>query len=93
MKIIVASEKELQEMINIAIEKTFKELLPKAIREASRKEWLTTEEVMKILNCSRRHVQYIRDSNQITFHQHRRTIRYHIDDIEEFLEQGKVRRW
>ncbi|MAL18518.1 MAG: hypothetical protein CL670_12540 [Balneola sp.] len=93
MKVIVTSEEELQEMINRAVEKTFKELLPKAIREASRKEWLNTDDVMEYLGCSRRTIQYLRDERRISFTQDGRKILYHIDDVNEYLEKGKVRRW
>ena len=60
---------------------------------AKEKEWLTTDEVMERLRCSRRHIQYLRDERKITFHQEARTIRYHIDDIREFMKSNKIQMW
>jgi excisionase family DNA binding protein len=93
MKVIVTTQEELKEIINDAVERTFKELMPKAIRMAKEKEWLTTDEVMKRLSCSRRHIQYLRDNRRITFHQEGRTIRYHIDDINDFMKNNRIDAW
>lgn len=93
MEVIVTTREELQELINNAVERTFKDLMPTAIRLAKQKEWLTTDEVMEYLSCSRRTVQYLRDERRITFHQEGRIIRYHIDDISEFMKSNKIEVW
>jgi len=93
MKVIVTTQEELQKLINDAVERTFKQLMPKAIRMAKEKEWLTTAEVLKRLSCSRRHIQYLRDNRRITFHQEGRTIRYHIDDINDFMKNNRIDVW
>ncbi|HKJ47378.1 MAG TPA: helix-turn-helix domain-containing protein [Balneolales bacterium] len=64
--------------------------MPEIFQKATRKKELRTEDVMQILQCSRRHVQYLRDSNQIEFHQTARTIRYTIEAVDDFLNRGKV---
>jgi excisionase family DNA binding protein len=92
MKLIITTEEELRELIMKATGDVLKEVLPGVIREASKKEWLTTDDVMKYLRCSRRHVQHLRDTHQITYSQNGRTIRYHIDDVDEFLNRGRVPR-
>lgn len=56
------------------------------------KEWLNTDEVMDYLQCSRRHIQYLRDSRQLPFLQNGQTIRYNIDDLDASLNDHKVRR-
>jgi excisionase family DNA binding protein len=77
-------------MVNRAVKDALKEILPKVIRQASKKEWLKTDEVIEYLQCTRRHIQYLRDSGQLPFPQNGRTIRYHIDDIDTFLKNHKV---
>ena len=62
------------------------------LREASRKEWFTTDDVMDYLKCTRRHIQHLRDSNKLAFCQNGRTIRCHIDDVLEYLNRGRVNR-
>lgn len=81
---------DLKEFIQKAVKDTVNESLPEAIHKASRKKWLTTDEVMEILQCSRRHLQHLRDSGGFPFTQTGRTIRYDIEDIEAFLNRGKV---
>jgi len=90
MDIYFPSKDEIERLITKAVRRTVEETLPDAIRKASRKKWLNTEEVMEMLQCSRRHVQYLRDSKQLPFTQNARTIRYDIDEVESFLNNHKV---
>jgi len=62
------------------------------LREAYRKEWLNTDDVMDYLKCNGRHIQHLGDSNKLAFCQNGRTIRYHIDDVLEYLNRGWVNR-
>ncbi len=90
MQVYIPTKEDLEEIIDRRIKKNLNDVLPKAIRKATRKEWLTTDDVMEILQCSRRHVQYLRDSEQLSYSQNGRTIRYHIEDVERFLNSQKV---
>ncbi len=90
MHAYIPTKEDLEEIIARVTRETVNDILPSAIRKATRKEWLTTDEVMDILKCSRRHVQYLRDSKQLTFYQNGRTIRYKMDDVESFLNAQKV---
>lgn len=90
MQAYIPTKEDLKDFIESAVKKSVENQLPSAIHKATRKKWLTTEEVMDFLQVSRRHVQYLRDSEQIPFHQHKRTIRYNVDEIEAFLNKGKV---
>jgi len=91
MKIYISTKIELEETIRKTVRETIQESLPDVIHKATRKRWLTTAEVMQILNCSRPHLQYLRDSQQIPFRQHRRTVRFEIDEVEAYLNnKGKV---
>ena len=91
MNVYIPTRDDLERFIQRAVEKTIKETIPPAFQKATRKKWLTTDEVMEILQCSRRHMQHLRDSGQLPYHQHNKTIRYDIDEIENFLNRGKVR--
>lgn len=90
MKIYIPTKEELEEAIRNTVRKTIQESLPGVIRKATRKKILTSEEVMEILQISRPKLQYLRDSGQLPYKQHRRTIRYDIDEVEAFLNRGKV---
>lgn len=88
--IFIPTKEDLKELIRDAVKETVNEALPSAIRKATRKKWLTTDEVMDILQCSRRHVQHLRDSGRLPYRQSGRTIRYDIDEVEAYLNRGKV---
>ena len=90
MNTYIPSQEELEEIIDRAVRSAIIKEVPEVIRVLTRKEWLTTDDVMKMLQCSRRHIQYLRDSRQIKFSQSGRFIRYHIDDVEAFLKPGQV---
>jgi len=92
MHAYIPTREELEKIISRETRKAVSDILPSVIRKAVRKEWLTTDEVMEILQCSRRHVQHLRDSKQLTFFQNGRTIRYKMDDLDHFLNQQKVER-
>lgn len=90
MNVFIPTKEELDDAIYRAVKKVMLEELPGAIRKATREEWLTTKGVMKMLQCSRRHVQYLRDSNQLTFYQNGHTIRYRVEEVEAFLNGSRV---
>ena len=92
MKVILTTEKELERMIEKTTRKVLRDVLPTVLREASRKEWLTTDDVMEYLQCSRRHVQHLRDSGKLSFRQNGRMIRYHVEDVLHYLNKGRVNR-
>jgi len=91
MHAYIPTKEELEEIIARCVKKNIAEALPRAIRKGTRKKWLTTDEVMELLQCSRRHIQYLRDSEQLPYAQNGRTIRYDIDDIETFLRNHKTK--
>lgn len=88
----ISTQDELKAIVEQAVTKAVSERVPEIIRKATRKEWLTTQEAMKLLDCSRRHLYHLRDTNQIKYHQHGRKILFHIDEIERFLKDNEVKR-
>lgn len=86
----IPTREDLQKIVSEAVRQTVNEALPGAIRKATRKKWLTTDEAIEFLQCSRRHLQYLRDSGKLPFTQNGRTIRYDIEQLEAYLCKGKV---
>lgn len=91
MDVYLPSKEDLEQFITTAVKRTVEEALPNAIRKATRPKWLNTDDVMAMLKCSRRHVQYLRDTEQLPFRQNARTIRYDVDEVEKFLNNHKVK--
>lgn len=90
MHAYIPTKEDLQEIISKAVQDTVDKSLPGAIRKATRKKWLTTDEVMDMMQCSRRHIQYLRDSDQLPYSKNGRVIRYDIDEVEEFMNDHKA---
>ncbi len=86
----IPTREDLQKIVSEAVRQTVNEALPGAIRKATRKRWLTTDETIEFLQCSRRHLQYLRDSGKLPFTQNGRSIRYDIEQLEAYLNKGKV---
>ena len=90
MTAYIPTKEELETIVSQTVSETVVSLLPEVIRKATRKKWLTTDEVMEILQVSRRQVQYLRDHNLLPYSQNGRTIRYDIEDVEAYLSDHKV---
>jgi hypothetical protein len=86
----IPTKQELREAISKEVRDTVLDVLPEAIREATQRQWLDTADVMDMLQCSRRHVQHLRDSKQLEYYQTNRTIRYKYSDVIAYLNNGKV---
>ena len=90
MDTYIASKNELAETISKAVEKAVEHRLPNIIRKASRKEYYTTNEVCEMLDISRRHLQYLRDSGQIGYVKNGRKIYFKAQDLETFFEDNYI---
>lgn len=90
MHAYIPTKDDLEKIVQKAVEEAVNDSLPPAIRKATRKKWLTTSEVMEILQLSRRSIQKLRDTGRLPYRQNRRTIRYDIDEVENYLNRGRV---
>ncbi|MFY0698385.1 MAG: helix-turn-helix domain-containing protein [Balneola sp.] len=90
MNTYIATKEELSEIVFKAVRKLFEDELPALIRQAKRKPWLTTDELMELTGWSRRTCQYLRDERRIPFSQEGRKILYPTKGIEEYLNGNKI---
>jgi len=90
MHTYISSKEELVKVIQESVDRSLMVLLPAALKKGLRKKWLTTNEVMDLLQCSRRHVQHLRDSSQISYSQNNKTIRYDIDEVDRYMDSNRV---
>lgn len=90
MHTYISSKEELIKVIQESVDRSLMNLLPAALKKGLHKKWLTTNEVMDLLQCSRRHVQHLRDTAQISYSQNNQTIRYDIDEIDRYMAGNRV---
>ncbi len=81
---------ELLDALTQSIKEAVKEELPK-YQDSFQKDWLSTEEVMEMLNVSRRTLQNYRDEGEISYFQKGRKILYPREGIEEFLRKNTTK--
>ena len=81
---------ELLDVLTQAIKEAIKEELPQ-YQNSFQKDWLSTEEVMEMLNVSRRTIQNYRDEGKISYFQQGRKILYPREGIEEFLRKNMIK--
>ena len=91
MIINIPTDKEQERLLENVVTRILDEKLPAIIRKATRKQWLNNKEASKYLGRTTRHLQNLRDTRQINFSQNGKTIRYHIDDLEAYLNKGIVK--
>ena len=90
MNTYIATKSELTQIVHEAVRKLIDETLPSLIRKATRKEWLTTEDLMDLTGWSRRTLQYLRDERRLPFSQEGRRILYKTEDVEAYLASNKI---
>lgn len=86
----IPTKDELQKAISEAVETAVTKQLPEIISKATRKPYYTIDEACKILSVTRRHLQYLRDTDQISFVQHGRKIYFKAEDLDEFFNRNYI---
>ncbi|MEM1095793.1 MAG: helix-turn-helix domain-containing protein [Bacteroidota bacterium] len=76
--------------IEAAVQKGIDAALPDAVRKATRKEWMTSEEVQQLTGWSYRVLQNLRDTRRLAFSQNGRSILYETASLEALLAEGYV---
>lgn len=86
----IPSKDELQKAIEEAVESAVAKRLPEIIRKATSKSHYTIDEACKILSVTRRHLQHLRDTQQISFVQHGRKIYFRAEDLDTFFNRNYI---
>jgi excisionase family DNA binding protein len=90
MKTYIPTQKELKETVSKAVEQVVSRRLPQLIKEATRKDYYTIKEVCEMLDVSRRHLQYLRDSGQLSYVKSGRKIYFKAEDLEQFFDHNYI---
>lgn len=88
--IIVVTKAEFREFVEETVGSLLERKIPKIIRRANRKEYLTTAEFEELTGCSSRAQHYYRSKGLIAFSQEGRKIFYRTEDVEKFMEERRI---
>jgi len=91
-KIVVASEEQFRDMIREEVESILQQSIPKIMRRANRKEYITTAEFKELTGCSSRVQKYLRNKKKISYSQEGRKIFYKMVDVDRFMDKRRVGR-
>jgi hypothetical protein len=89
--VIVTQKNDLKKLIAEAIRDEIATSLPELVKEATKKPYITKEELMDLTGWSSRTIQHLRDTNQIPYSKHGRKILYPRKGILEFLEAHHIK--
>ena len=92
MSTIVAADREtIKQIFSEALREVVTEELPPLVRDATRKPYLTRDELQQLTGWSIRTIVHLRQTRQIPFSQHGRKILYPTDGILSFLRENHVK--
>lgn len=89
-KVFIPTRQEFREILSETVDKILARRIPEIIRQANRKEYLTTAEFKELTGCSNRVQQYLRDEGKIPFSQEGRKIFYRTVDVEAFMQERRI---
>lgn len=90
MNAYIQSREELDETVSQAVERVIKKSIPEIVQRATRKEFYTIEEACQYLDVSRRHLQYLRTTNQISYVKNGRKVYFKHEDLQNFMEENYI---
>ena len=80
----------LRRAISEVLEDLLSKVLPPLVEQATRKPYLTREEVKALTGWSDRQLQHLRDSRQIPFFQRNKSILYPTKEFYDFLKEHRI---
>jgi excisionase family DNA binding protein len=90
MQAYITSKSELEEIVNSAVQNLLEQELPRLLRKAKRKDWLTVEELSELTGWSKRTIYYLKSQNRIPYSQENHRILFPTDGIEEYLRSNQI---
>jgi propanediol utilization protein len=91
-EIFIPNAEEFEEMQRKLFKQMLRQELPKIIRAANRKEFLTTKDLKDDFGISHELQQYYRDQHLLSYSQEGRKIWYKTTDVEKFINDRKILR-
>ncbi|MCW9705218.1 helix-turn-helix domain-containing protein [Fodinibius salsisoli] len=89
-KVIVTSEEKIHELLRVTIQNILDDELPRIIKKATRKEYLSLDELKSLTGFSYGKIRYLRQSGAISHVRSGKSIIYPTESIYEYLESNKI---
>lgn len=89
-QVFIPTREEFKEVLSETVESILERHIPKIIRRANRKEYITTAEFKELTGCSHRMQHYLRSKKKIPYSQEGQKIFYRTEDVEQFMEDRRI---
>ncbi|MBD3615850.1 MAG: helix-turn-helix domain-containing protein [Gracilimonas sp.] len=89
--LVVTPLGELEDRIRQIVREEFRSEAPAIVKQANRKDYLTTAEFKELTGMCYRTQKYHRDAENIEYVQDGRRILYPIKAVDQFLEERRVK--
>jgi excisionase family DNA binding protein len=91
MNIIITEKEQLQELLTKTVAEAVKRELNPLLSSINTKPVYTIQEVCNLFKVSKRQLQYLRDSRQLSFIQNGRKVLFRWEDLDAFFNQNYVK--
>lgn len=88
--VFIPTREEFEKILEDKVDEILTKRIPQIIRQANRKEWLTTGEFKELFGVSFRLQKYYRDELGLPYSQEGKKIYFKTTDVEQFMEDRKV---
>lgn len=89
-QVFVPTKEEFRSIIKQTVDDVLARRIPQIMRQANRKEYLTTAEVEELTGMTSRTQKYHRDAGNLAYSQEGRRILYRTEDIEKFIDERRI---
>jgi len=89
-EIFIPTESKFREIISETVDSLLSQRIPQIIRQANRKEYLTTSEFEELTGMSSPTQKYHRDAGNLPFSQDKRRVLYRTLDVEKFISDRRI---
>ena len=88
--VAILPENKIRQIFAEELEAILTRRIPAIVRQANRKEYLTTSEVEELTGLSSRLQAYHRNAGNLAWSQEGRKIIYKTEDVERFIEDRRI---
>src|SRR5690625_2083881 len=89
-QVFIPTEDKFKEILKETVDSLLSRRIPQIIRQANRKEYLTTADLEELTGMTSTTQKYHRDAGNLSYSQEGRRILYKAEDVERFLSERRV---
>lgn len=89
--VFIPTENKFREILSDTVDQILSRRIPQIMRQANRKEYMTTAEFEELTGMSYATQKYHRDVHNIEFIQEGRRILYPTEKVEAFMDERRIK--